>query len=63
MYNDISYKITSINILTKMVRLESHEGIENLPLSEVEKYLHTNEQAINRVSTPQKKFEGKKENE
>lgn len=63
MYNDISYKITSINILTKMVRLESHEGIENLPLSEVEKYLHTNEQAINRVSAPQKKFEGKKENE
>ena len=63
MYNDISYKITSINILTKMVRLESHEGIENLPLSEVEKYLHTNEQAINRVSAPQKKLEGKKENE
>lgn len=63
MYNDISYKITSINILTKMVRLESHEGIENLPLSEVEKHLHTNAQAISRVTPQGKKNEGKKENE
>lgn len=52
--NDISYKITSINILTKMVRLESHEGVENMPLSEVEKYLRYNKS---------NNEEGKKDNE
>ena len=54
--NGISYKITSINILTRVVRLESHEGVEHLPLEEVEKY-------INAFNKAKENEEGKKENE
>lgn len=54
--NGISYKITSINILTKVVRLESHEGVEHLPLEEVEKHIN----AFNKAKEAE---EGKKENE
>ncbi len=54
-YNDIAYKITSINILTKMVRLESLgelNNIEVLPLKDVE-----NLEIIpfNKSNQPQKK--------
>ena len=35
-YNDIVYRIASINIITKMVRLESPESIVHVPLSAIE---------------------------
>ena len=35
-YNDIVYRISSINIITKMVRLESPESIVHVPLSSIE---------------------------
>ncbi len=34
-YKDEIYRIISVNILTKMVRLESDENVLNLPLSEI----------------------------
>ena len=56
-YNDINYKITSINILTKMVRLESQGNIENVPLSEIEKLIIP---ASNQTNKP---LQGKKDHE
>lgn len=35
-YNDGIYRITSINIITKMVRLEGQDNIVNVPLSAIE---------------------------
>lgn len=35
-YENVIYKITSINIITKMVRLESSDNVLNLPLSSIE---------------------------
>ena len=59
MYKDASYKITSINILTKMVRLENQGNIENVPLSEIEKLIITN----NNTNSFNNNKQGKKENE
>ncbi len=41
-YEGINYKLTSINIITKVVRLESPENIITLPLSEIEDKIITN---------------------
>ena len=35
-YNDVVYRISSINIITKMVRLEAPESIVHVPLSAIE---------------------------
>lgn len=40
-YNDEIYRITSINILTRIVRLENQNGIENVPLEKIEECINS----------------------
>ena len=52
-YQNAMYRITSINIITKMVRLESPENILVVPLSTLEPYLPKKEnEDFNKKETP-----------
>lgn len=37
--DNIEYKITSINVLSRMIKIESSEGIQFVPLEDIKKYL------------------------
>ena len=54
-YNDLVYRISSINIITKMVRLECPENIVHVPLSSIEdKILYNwNPNQPQKVKTPE----------
>ena len=62
-YNDIIYRISSINIITKMVRLESPESIINVPLSAIEdKILYNYNPNQQQISKKEEKQEITKDN-
>ena len=64
-YNDLVYRISSINIITKMVRLECPENIVHVPLSSIEdKILYNwNPNQPQKVKTPEEEVKQEVVNE
>ena len=54
-YNDEVYKITSMNVITRMIRLETKENVINVPYDEIKDKILPKDYAANQQALAQKK--------
>ena len=54
-YNDEIYKITSMNVITRMIRLETKENVINVPYDEIKDKILPKDYAANQQALAQKK--------
>ena len=54
-YNDEVYKITSMNVITRMIRLETKENVINVPYDEIKDKVLPKDYAANQQALAQKK--------
>lgn len=46
MINDVSYRITSMNVLSRIVKIESSEDVQFLPIDDINKYIEKRDNGI-----------------